>query len=207
MSLLQVPEWEQFDWLIHGFGTRLSEGWTHGESRTWVKQTHSAIVIDAASPGFQGEGDALVSAIPGVLLEVRTADCFPVLLIDPRRRAVAAIHAGWRGVAHEIVPKTIARLSELYGSRAEDLQAAIGPGIAKCCFEVGPEVAEEFGISGRTCIDLAARLQKQLRQEGIASGRIFEADGCTKCDAARFHSYRRDRDSAGRMASAAGIRA
>ena len=206
MSILRVPEWERLDWLEHGFGTRESETWTHRPERTWAKQIHSAAVFDVSAPGLAGEGDGLVTAASGVLLEIRTADCVPVLLMDPKARRVGAVHAGWRGVVSEIVPAAVRRLREK-GSGPANLEAAIGPGIGECCFEVGPEVSAEFGLSGRICIDLKRLIQKQLLREGLAGEKIHQLRYCTRCDPeARFHSFRRDRESAGRMASAIMLR-
>jgi purine-nucleoside/S-methyl-5'-thioadenosine phosphorylase / adenosine deaminase len=89
-------------------------------------------------------GDALVTAEPGILLTVRTADCLPVLLVDRRLRVMAAVHAGWRGALARVVEKTAGELRRLFNSRPADLAAAIGPGISRCCYEVGDEVVDAF---------------------------------------------------------------
>jgi YfiH family protein len=89
-------------------------------------------------------GDALVTDQPGVLLSVRTADCLPVLLLDPRRRALAAIHAGWRSALGRIVEKTVGLMRAVFGSDPHQLLAALGPGIRACCYEVGEEVVAAF---------------------------------------------------------------
>ena len=89
-------------------------------------------------------GDALVTAEPGILLTIRTADCLPVLLVDRRLRVMAAVHAGWRGTLAGVVEKTARELRRLYNSRPEDLVAALGPAIGPCCYEVGDEVVEAF---------------------------------------------------------------
>jgi hypothetical protein len=89
-------------------------------------------------------GDALVTDQPGVLLSVRTADCLPVLLLDPRRRAVAAIHAGWRSALGRIVEKTVGLMRAVFGSDPHHLLAALGPSIRACCYEVGEEVVAAF---------------------------------------------------------------
>lgn len=90
-------------------------------------------------------GDALVTRTRGLLLTMQTADCVPILLADPRRRVVAAIHAGWRGTAARIAEKAVGDLRMHFGTRPQDLWAAIGPAIGVCCYEVGPDVAHEFG--------------------------------------------------------------
>jgi polyphenol oxidase len=90
------------------------------------------------------QGDALFTREPGLLLVVQTADCIPILLADPKRRAIAAIHAGWRGMLKRIAAKTLGRMHMEFGTRPEDVVAALGPGIGRCCYEVGSEVARDF---------------------------------------------------------------
>jgi hypothetical protein len=96
-------------------------------------------------PGLeQPPGDGLLTHQAGILLSVRTADCLPVLLVDPKRRAVAAFHAGWRGALARIVEKGVGEMRRLYGSEPPSLLAVLGPSIRVCCYEVGPEVEEAF---------------------------------------------------------------
>jgi YfiH family protein len=111
-----------------------------------LSQIHSDIihVIDAA-PLHALRGDALVTATPGLVIAVQTADCIAILLADPEHRVIAAIHAGWRGTLKRIAEKTVGRMRMLFGTRPEKILAALGPGIGRCCYEVGPEVAKEFG--------------------------------------------------------------
>jgi polyphenol oxidase len=110
-----------------------------------LHQIHSDVVriVDATS-GKQCKGDALVTSRAGLLLGVRTADCSPVLVVDPKKRVVAAIHAGWRGTLARIVVKTIGQMQMEYKSDPKDMLAAIGPTIGGCCYEVGTEVAADF---------------------------------------------------------------
>jgi YfiH family protein len=110
-----------------------------------LHQIHSDVVrsFDAA-PTKQCKGDASVTNRAGLLLGVRTADCAPVLVVDPKKRVVAAIHAGWRGTLQRIVVKTIGQMQMEFGSRPRDMLAAIGPTIGGCCYEVGTEVASAF---------------------------------------------------------------
>ncbi len=186
-------------WLQHGFGTRRSIGWASAGKLAAAKQIHSDRVLLVESPGPQGEGDALISNRPGIGLTIRTADCFPVLIADPRNRAISAIHAGWRGVVSEIGPKAIQAMHRQFGSRPEDLMVAIGPGIGACCFEVGPEVAAQFQLSGRTKVDLVETMCRQLRRNGVKPGHISASGECSCCNRELFESYRRDREAAGRM--------
>jgi len=186
-------------WLQHGFGTRLSAGWPGaGESAT-AKQIHSDRVLLVVSPGPQGEGDALISNRPGIGLAIRTADCLPILIADPRNRAVAAVHAGWRGVVAEVASRTIDAMSRHFDSKPEDLVVAIGPGIGACCFEVGPEVSVQFGLSGRTKVDLVGTMCRQLRRNGVRPGQTSNSGQCTYCNGDLFESYRRDGQGSGRM--------
>jgi purine-nucleoside/S-methyl-5'-thioadenosine phosphorylase / adenosine deaminase len=90
------------------------------------------------------QGDALITNEPGILLSVRSADCVPVLLLDPERRAVAAIHAGWKGMLGCIAEKTVGEMRRLFGSRPAAMFAAIGPSIRACCYEVGEDLAGAF---------------------------------------------------------------
>jgi purine-nucleoside/S-methyl-5'-thioadenosine phosphorylase / adenosine deaminase len=110
-----------------------------------LRQIHSDIPhrVDAA-PGEPKQGDALFTRKPGYLLAVQTADCIPILLADTRLRAVAAVHAGWRGTLRRIAAKTLGRMQMEFGTRPEDVIAALGPGIGRCCYEVGEDVAREF---------------------------------------------------------------
>jgi purine-nucleoside/S-methyl-5'-thioadenosine phosphorylase / adenosine deaminase len=134
----------------------------------------------------------------------------PILLVDPAHRAVAAVHAGWRGTAARIV----ASVAKAMGSG--ELYAAIGPGIGKCCYEVGPEVSAEFGEQGHTCIDLLEINRWQLIEAGVTAERIYASSLCTMCGgtmcggtvcrAEQFHSFRRDKEHAGRQYSFAGVR-
>jgi polyphenol oxidase len=116
-----------------------------------LRQIHSDIVhqITAKSLRLPPTGDAMFTARPGLLLAVQTADCVPILLADPRTGAVAAVHSGWRGTLKRIGEKTLGRLRMEFGTRPEDVVAAVGPGIGGCCYEVGPEVAKEFAAQFR----------------------------------------------------------
>jgi YfiH family protein len=110
-----------------------------------LRQIHSDVIhnIDRA-PETPLQGDAVITQTPGLLLSVQTADCVPILIVDPKRRVVAAVHAGWKGTLRRIAGKTAGQMQMLYGSQPKDLVAAVGPAIARCCFEVGPEVVKEF---------------------------------------------------------------
>jgi YfiH family protein len=109
------------------------------------RQFHSALsrVFDA-QPTEPLKGDAALTRTPGLLLGVLTADCAPILLVDTKRRAVAAVHAGWRGTLKRVAEKTLGKMRMTFGTRPRDVLAVFGPAIGRCCYEVGPEVAQAF---------------------------------------------------------------
>jgi len=110
-----------------------------------LHQIHSDVVhIVSDAPPEPLHGDAVMTRAPGLLLAVQTADCVPILLADTKHRAVAAVHAGWRGTLARIAAKTIGRMRAELGTRPEDVVAVLGPAIGRCCYEVGPEVALAF---------------------------------------------------------------
>ena len=207
-QIYRVPELDALGWLEHGFGTRLVDIPEMYRSLATLKQIHSATCVAAKGRrGELGAGDALLENTPGAAVAVRTADCIPILLADERNRAVAAVHAGWRGTVAQIARRAVEAMRERFGSVPADVHAAIGPGIGKCCYEVGPEVAAHFGEEGRARIDLAEANRMQLVASGVTAERIYASNLCTMCRPSEFHSYRRDREAAGRMYSFAGIRA
>ena len=137
-NIYRVTELDAFPWLVHGFGTRLSDIPAAFGQLATLKQIHSSSCVAAGGrAGVLGEGDALIENEPGSVVAVKTADCIPILLVDERLRAVAAVHAGWRGTAAQIAAGAVKAMAGRFGTRAEDLHAAIGPGIGKCCYEVG----------------------------------------------------------------------
>jgi YfiH family protein len=110
-----------------------------------LKQVHSDVIhLFDAAPAEPCRGDASVTNRSGLLLAVQTADCVPILLVDPKKRAVAAVHSGWRGTLQRIVVKAIGQMQMQFKSKPADLLAAIGPAIGGCCYEVGTEVATQF---------------------------------------------------------------
>jgi YfiH family protein len=201
--ILHSPLLSQLAWIDHGFGTRLAP--LSQEGMASLQQIHSATALAAQRPGCAGQGDALLTGTPGLRLSVRSADCYPILLADTRNRAVAAVHAGWRGAAGGIAVQTVAKMRAEFGTSPADLVAAIGPGIGVCCYQVGAEVARLFGLEEAGRIDLAAAIQRQLIDTGVPEPHIDLLGGCTFCDAARFYSFRREKERAGRMISYIGL--
>jgi YfiH family protein len=185
-------------------------------------QVHGRDVIVASGTEDRNDwlgqkADAVVSAARGVACGVKIADCVPVLVADRWSGAVAAIHSGWQGTEVNVTEAGIAALRKELGTRG-DLLAAIGPHIEVCCFEVGDDVAERLRACApgagavdrrrgpRPHVDLRKIVRAQLRALGLRDDAIDDVRGCTKCDAPRFFSYRRDRDHSGRMLAAITVR-
>jgi len=179
-----------------------------------VTQVHGAVVRSVAGDEEPRtvrveRADALVSSTVGDAVGVRVADCLPLLIADARTGRVAAVHCGWRSVAGAIVEATVASLVAL-GSRPQDLYAAIGPHIRACCFEVGDEVVAELsrvahgvsfvraGATSKPYVALSAIVGAQLDALGVPAAQCDDTGGCTRCDAARFFSFRRDGAASGR---------
>jgi YfiH family protein len=132
---------ENRDKFLHAIGAA-------GMSAVTLRQIHSDVAhrtgAESAKGGQVLTGDALFTRERGLLLVVQTADCIPILLADRKQRAVAAIHSGWRGTLQRIATKTLGRMQMEFGTCPRDVIAALGPGIGRCCYQVGPEVAMEF---------------------------------------------------------------
>jgi hypothetical protein len=126
-----------------------------------LRQIHSDIIhVVSSPPDLPLVGDGLITATPGLLLAIQTADCLPVILVDTRHHAVGVFHAGWRGTIKRIVEKGVGEMCRHFGSRARDLKASIGPGIHGCCYEVGEEIHEKF----ESQFGYAAKLFRQVEE-------------------------------------------
>ena len=206
-----------------------------GGSLVTIRQVHGAVTqaIRAGGGALEGklqtpegkavlQGDGLITSVPGVLLGVQTADCVPVLVVDIRQRVVAAFHAGWRGTVARMVEHGIAAMRVEYGSRPEDLVAAVGPSIGACCYAVGDEVQHAFEaefahggellgiVNGEIRLDLWEANRRQLLEAGIAAEKISvvrECSGCSVDDVGRrrYFSHRMDKGVTGRMMSVVGV--
>lgn len=204
-GIYRCEGFQEFVWQKHGFGTR--EG--NPDADVTLRQIHSDRVVNANRLGNrEREGDALVTDEIGRSIGVRTADCVPILLLDARNRAIAAVHAGWRGTAARVVMHAIERMGNDFGTSASDIYAAVGPCIRGCCYEVGREVAEQFeagslqtvgSASGKHRLNLAQANRQQMETAGIDPGHIFDCGLCTTCQTAQFFSYRREPENPGRM--------
>lgn len=188
-----------------------------------ASQVHGAAVVnvregDDVRAVRAIEADALVSASPGVPLGVRVADCVPILLFEPNSGAVAAIHAGWRGVVAGVVEAGIDALQRISGFGPNDVVAAVFPHIGRCCFEVGPEVARALlevspkpdvvdSTHARPHVDLSALVRAILIEQGLAGDHVEAVPGCTRCEPHAFFSFRRDGAHSGRHVAAIVARA
>lgn len=178
-----------------------------------VSQVHGRAVLSVApqadvSSSRSVEADALV-ARGGAAAAVRTADCMPILVAHPPSGAVAAVHAGWRGVVARVLDAAI----DAMAVPPEELLAAIGPHIRAEAFEIGDDVAREIAASAcgadvilrrspRPHADLARAVRAQLAARGVVDDRVDDVGGCTLTDAARFFSHRRDAGRTGRHLAA-----
>ncbi len=189
-----------------------------GRERVWVHQVHGggALCASPATVFKNGEpADAIVCDDPARVASIRVADCTPILIASDDGAVVAAIHAGWRGV---IAGVALRALDEMKKRTRRDFAVAIGPCIAQCNFEVGPEVVQQFrgqfgaeapvevGPNGKGYVDMPRALAIQFRSAGIDESRVDFTDRCTFRDKDEFFSHRRDKGMTGRMAALIGAR-
>ena len=182
----------------------------HGSDVRMVKDR-----IDA-KPAEDAHGDtvycdAIVSDAPGVMAGVKTADCVPIMIGDPKTGAFAAVHAGWRGTVATVAVKALSQMMSNYNSKPEDVVVAIGPAAGACCYEVGSEVIEAFGgfansaelfkatRESHACVDLIRANRAQLAGAGVNDEQIYNAPLCTMCRTDLFFSYRREKNIYGKV--------
>ena len=175
-----------------------------------VHGNHVAVVTAADAGSKIAASDAMVTTIAGLTLTMRFADCTPVLLADPVRRAVGIAHAGWRGTVRRVAYQAARAMVERLGCDPADIVAGIGPAIGPCCYQVGPEVVEQFAATfgqgvisrrtpdGHAHVDLWQANARQLRQAGLT--RIARSDICTCCERDTWFSHRGDGGRTGRFA-------
>ena len=208
---------------------RLSEA-IGATSIALAKQVHGRVVIvvrRARPPGpdERPEADAFVSDAPDVAVAVRVADCVPLLMADRVKGVVAAVHAGWRGTAARVAVAAVDTLAREFGSRPQDLVAAIGPSIGPCCYEVGSELVDAFAAAGherylidrwflapppprgsrepsKLRLDVPGSNRDQLILAGVAPEQIHMSGLCTAMHLDLLASYRVEREKAGRIVAA-----
>lgn len=178
------------------------------------RQIHGDRILRVHSPGVYEDSDALMTNERGLFLVVSVADCGPILFYDHRRKAIAAVHAGWRGSALGISARAVSMMNAEFQSSPEDLHVYVGPCAGVCCYEVGEEVAARFpeevvdrSRGPRPHLDVKQYNALLLGRQGVPSHQIEIAPECTICNGSVFHSYRRDGNRSGRMMAIIGLSA
>jgi len=209
-NMLQSERLLSIEGIIHGFGMRKIALGDYLDAMEFndrfivkTNQMHGDTVHYLMYPkkGPILEGDAFISDRPGMVCFVRTADCVPILITDKNSGAVAAVHAGWKGISSDVIGSTFRAMNEAFGIQPADCVAAIGPCICGSCFEVGDDVMNAFKALGMgdgwrvddAHVDLKTANKLLLIRAGVLESNIDISDACTSCDT-RFASWRRDRD-------------
>ena len=184
----------------------------------FVQQVHGREVVvfsqekteeGDTGPDWSAQGDAIISDVPGVSLAIQTADCQSILLCDPVRRAVGNIHSGWRGSIQNIIGHTVARMAAVFGTRAQDLLAGIGPSLGPCCAQFIhyrreiPESLWQYNL-GNNHFDFLSMSRDQLQIAGVPADHIAVSNLCTRCRTDLFFSYRAEKIT-GRFAAVIGL--
>lgn len=149
--------------------------------------------------------DALIVGETGVPVLIQVADCAPILLVDPRRRVLAVVHAGWRGAVGRIASQTLRKMQQEFGAVADDVLCGIGPCLCPACFEVGEEVATQAPAScvvegyEKPHLDLAAVIRHDLMENGVPQGQIEIMSSCPQCENQTLFSHRGQKGKAGRF--------
>jgi len=175
----------------------------------WRKQVHGNEVLMAQGGAKASRGcpdvDAYITDEKGLPIAIRTADCVPVFIFDPRHRAIGLAHAGWKGTCKAIAERTVQMMLERYSSQASDIKVVLGPSIRECCYQVGDEFRDHFPShvkerEGSLYADVVGANRDQLLQAGVPRENILDSGICTCCHKDYF-SFRRDGIKAGRMIS------
>lgn len=189
-----------------------------GSRLVWMRQEHGQRVLRVDEPvADAGAADGMVTAMPGAVLTILTADCVPILLVARRRRVAAVVHAGWRGTLAGIVTRAVELMQQEFGAERAELEAALGPAIGGCCYEVEREIGEQFvarwgalpedgwrreGARGK--FDLRAANRRLLEAAGLAAQGIHTVGPCTRCAGDRYFSHRGSGGRTGRQLSCIG---
>lgn len=183
-------------------------GLTSPPHQTVQEHGSNHITCSGAGSVHQTSADILISSEGGCPVAVRTADCLPILLADPENRVIAAVHAGWRGTAKQVIKNSVKIMGEL-GANSKHIHASLGPCIGPCCFEIDEACATQLSGSAigagkaiyreeKPHADLAAINILQLQEAGVSDQQIESNQACTCCNPSRFFSYRRDHGKTGR---------
>lgn len=185
----------------------------HGDEILEIKSSNISAILGGF--WFGGEGDGMVSNEKGVVLAIQSADCAGVTLYDTKNRAVAALHAGRKGAALNILSKCVGKMQKLYGSRPENIKMYIGTHIRGCCYELPREMAAEFTgyenavtiRSSKSYLDIGSVILAQAKELGIVHENIEISPFCSSCESDRFFSHRAHNGKCGRMLTAIGLKA
>ena len=183
----------------------------HGDRVVLARPGPLLDALQSDARAARPEGDAVITDATGITVAVATADCVPILVADPVAGAIAAVHAGWRGLAAGVIPRTLAEMRDRLGGLGTRCSVGIGPSVRGCCYRVRDDVIESFEAAGiadaafadghreiPAACDLVAAARLQLCDAGIDPAKIGVVDACTCCDEG-YWSYRRHGGSAGRM--------
>ena len=180
-----------------------------------IRQVHGDHVItvtaeDLRISGPLPEADGIITKAIGVPIAVRTADCLPVFIFDPKKNCIGLVHAGWRGSEKQIALKAVKLMRDNWACAPEDLRIGFGPAIRSCCYQVGPEFENFFSQevskkSDKLFLDLVAANRNQLLRYGIKPKNILDCGICTCCNPDYF-SYRREGSGTGRHISVMALR-
>ena len=223
LPIIHAPQLQRLDWLVHGFGikdiTIESYAEATGLKNLSIPKTHqphgnTVLCFRSSVLGPVLEGDAFVTKEPGMVCWVRTADCLPILLADPKNKAVGAVHSGWKGTAEQVVLETVAAMKKSFGTDPKDLIAALGPAIGGRCYQVGVDVAEAFKKTplypgpwleevdrGHWYLDIAFANLHLLETAGLRKENTYLSLACTSCDLEKFHSFREEKGKKGEQVS------
>jgi YfiH family protein len=175
-----------------------------------IRQVHGSKVIVATAKAYKEsnviiQADGIVTKDCDVPIAIRTADCLPVFIYDPKQKVIGITHAGWRSTQKRIVQGTLKKMKSKFKTRVQDVKVALGPGLRFCCYEVTEEFLKSFPKETKhkgdhLYFDLALANRHQLLSLGVFSRNIFDSKICTFCTKKCF-SFRRDQERAGRMLS------
>lgn len=198
---------EIFDGKVMGFFTDRSSARDMpaltGRTVFMPKQEHTSSIVDIEDDLTEVTADAAFTLRHDLILGIKTADCVPMLIFDPLRQAMGAVHAGWRGTAMGLIAKSVSHMADRYGSDPSDMLIAIGPAIRWCCYEVQKDVLDRVIAvtgegqyhmvrDGKICLDLQSANRIQAESEGVLPRNISVLEECTFCFPDKYYSYRYD---------------
>lgn len=179
----------------------------HGNTTTVIDESHRGHGAYRHEDAISG-ADAMITGSRGIALAVLTADCVPVMVVDPVRKAIGIAHAGWRGALRMIAARTVLKMRDTFGTQPADCLVALGPSIGPCCYKAGEDVISQFqrAFGPAICVakdrlDLQLAVQLQLAGEGVEKSNISSSRLCTACNRDIFYSYRAEGGPTGRMMS------